>query len=515
MSTVITKRDYNEWQDFCKQVQSSSSVTFNESESVKNARIKRALADYNYFVKTYFKIYADADCADFHIDFANQCLKDPDFFGVAEWPREHAKSVHLTIIIPMWLIAHKQLTGMLLMGKNEDDACNLLSDIQAQLVSNELFSNDFGEQYNFGTWTEGDFTTKDGIRFLAFGRDQSPRGAREGEKRPNYGVVDDVDDDDIVHNPKRVDKVVKKILGAMFFALSIKGARFAMGGNRIHFNSILANIVGDTKPGAKKRDGLYHSKVKAIENGKPAWHQRYSLTELMRKIQKAGPVMAKQEFFHETDIEGKIFKNKYWRWAKLPHLAKMDVIIGYFDPSFENSQTSDFKAASVWGQDRFKRYCISRYTRRSELEDVFEWMIKFEKSLPLGVGIIWYMEKQFYTRPVKKALARAKKKHKYPLSVLTDERRKPGKYTRIVRMEPEYSSGNVIYNVEMENDPDMVEGNLQLKGIEPGYNTPDDAPDADEGAWYYLDQFVVSDDDDWGDDALGMGGHERDEDNHY
>ncbi|MDN4015266.1 hypothetical protein QX233_22720, partial [Chryseobacterium gambrini] len=88
-------------------------------------------------------------------------------------------------------------------------------------------AHDFGEQYNFGSWEDGDFTTKEGIRFLAFGRDQSPRGARENEKRPNYGVVDDVDDDDIVHNPKRVDKVVKKILGAMYFALSIKGARFA------------------------------------------------------------------------------------------------------------------------------------------------------------------------------------------------------------------------------------------------------------------------------------------------
>lgn len=514
-TVTITKRDYNEWLEFCDQVQNSTSVAFNDTEDTQKARIKKALADYRYFVSTYFEKWADSDCADFHVDFANECLRDPNFFGVAEWPREHAKSMHLTIFIPLWLIAHGELTGMLLMGKNEDDACNLLSDVQAQLQFNKLFAHDFGEQFNFGTWQDGDFTTKDGIRFLAFGRDQSPRGAREGEKRPNYGVVDDVDDDDIVHNPKRVDRVVKKILGAMYFALSIKGARFAMGGNRIHHNSILANVVGDTKPGAKKREGLYHSKIKAIENGKPAWWQRYSLQELLRKIQRAGPVMAKQEFFHETDIEGKIFKNKYFRWAKLPHLSKMDIIIGYFDPSFENNPTSDFKAASLWGQDRFKRYCIKRFTRRCELEDVFEWMIKVEKSMPPGVGIIWYMEKQFYTRPVKKALARARKKFKYPLSVLTDERIKPNKYTRMVRMEPEYSSGNVIYNVEEENDPDMVEGNLQLKGIEPGYKTPDDAPDADEGAWYYLDQFVVSDSEDWDDDSLGMGRHERNNDNAY
>ncbi len=112
MSAItITKRDYNEWLEFCSQVQNSAAVAFNDTEKTQKLRIKRALTDYNFFVKTYFELYADADCADFHIDFANACLADPNFFGVAEWAREHAKSVHLTIIIPMWLIAHKQLTG--------------------------------------------------------------------------------------------------------------------------------------------------------------------------------------------------------------------------------------------------------------------------------------------------------------------------------------------------------------------------------------------------------------------
>ncbi|MEO2080616.1 MAG: hypothetical protein ABGW88_13730 [Leeuwenhoekiella sp.] len=504
---AITKRDYQEWIEFCGQVQNSTSVAFNEPEDVTEKRKKECLKDYNKFVKTYYPLYADADCADFHVKFANRCLKDNNFFGVAEWPREHAKSVHLTIIIPMWLIAHGKLTGMLLMGKNDTDACNLLSDVQAQLQYNELFAHDFGEQYNYGSWEDGDFTTKGGIRFKALGRGQSPRGARKNEKRPNYGVIDDIDDDEIVNNPKRVDKVVKNILGAFYFALSIKGARVCMGGNRIHQNSILANIVGDTKPGAKKRKGVYHSKVKALTNiiknaegeiisADVAWYQRYTLEEIVKKMDTAGPVLAAQEFFHETAIEGKIFKNKYFKFAKLPHLKQMHVIIGYFDPSFENSQTSDFKAISVWGLRAEKRYGIKRFTRRCEIEDAFTWMIRYEKSLPLGVSIIWYMEQQFITTPIKNALKRVCKRERYNLSVITDTRNKPGKYTRMVRMEPEYASGNVVFNVDEENDPDMVEGNNQVKGIEPGYKSPDDAPDSDEGAWFYLDQhqFLAQDD---------------------
>ncbi|RWX03371.1 hypothetical protein [Flavobacterium cerinum] len=523
---IITKRDYNEWLVFCQTVQNSTAVNLFEPADVQEARKKRALKDYNYFVKEYYPTYADADCADWQIEFANECLKDPNFFGIAEWPREHAKSVHITIIIPMWLIAHGELTGMILMGKNENDACNLLSDVQAQLQFNELFAHDFGVQYNFGSWTDGDFTTKDGIRFLAIGRDQTPRGARKGEKRPNYGVIDDIDDDEIVHNQKRVGKIVKRILGAFYFALSIKGARLCMGGNRIHSQSILAHIVGDTKPGAKKRPGIFHSKVKALTDikydamgniisAKVAWWQRYSLEEIVRKINKAGPVLAKQEFFHETEIEGKLFLNRYFKFVTLPKLRRMQVIIGYFDPSFENSVTSDFKAVSVWGLLNEKRYCIKRYTRRSELEDVFQWMINFEKKLPAGVAVIWYVEKQFFTRPIKLALARIKRKNgNYPLNVIEDDRNKPNKFSRIVKMTPEYAAGNVYYNIDEENDPDMVEGNMQVRGIEPGYNTPDDAPDSDEGGWFYLDQHLSMPAEDM-EGSANIGKRERNENNAY
>lgn len=505
MAEVITKRDYKEWLQFCDQVQNSTGVQLNESEKVQKARIKQGLRSYRFFVKTYFPLYADADCADFHVTAANKILKDKNILAVLEWAREHAKSVHATIIIPMWLIAHGELTGMILMGKNNDDACNLLSDIQAQLQYNELFAHDFGEQYNFGSWEDGDFTTKQGIRFLAVGRNQSPRGARKNEKRPNYAVIDDVDDDEIVQNPKRVEKVVRNIMGALYFALSIKGARMVIAGNRIHHNSILANIVGDTKRGGKKREGVWHSKVVAIKNivrdtmgniigGVPAWKERYTLKELIIKIKKAGAVLSKQEFFHETEIEGKIFKNHLFKWARVPRLKKMEVIIGYFDPSFVNSQTSDFKAIRVWGLYNNKKWCIKSFVRRCELEQAFRWMVQTEKQLPSGVRIIWYIEKQFINTNVRRARRKVEKELNYKLNIIEDGRNKPNKYTRMVRMEPDYSAGDVYYNIEEKDDPDMIEGNLQLKGIEPGYKSPDDSPDADEGAWFYLDKHIVAND---------------------
>lgn len=500
MRASINKRDYQDWLRFCDDVQNSTEVPFKESEKSQNERKQQALKDYGFFVKTYFPIYASADCGYFHLNAAKKIVKDPNIFAVLEWPREHAKSVHANVLIPLWLMAHGELTGMILMGKNEDDACNLLSDIQAQIQFNRLYAYDFGEGYNQGSWETGDFSTLKGIRFLALGRDQSPRGARKNEKRPNYAVIDDIDDDEIVHNQKRVKKIVDRILGALYFALSIKGARMVVAGNRIHAQSILAHIVGDIKPGAKKREGLYHSLVYATEDdrhnkcyiengGKPAWKERYTVEEIKRKLKTAGIVLGRREFYHENVVEGDIFLNEYFKFKKFPRLRQYSVIIGYFDPSFENKPTSDFKAVRVWGLWKDEYHCLKSFVRRTGLVNAFLWMGWFESQLPSGVGIIWYVERQFFNRPVQDAIAEAEKVLGRKLNVITDTRDKENKYVRMVKMEPKYSSGKVFFNIEEEHDPDMIEGNNQVKGIGPGYHSPDDAPDADEGAWFKLSAY--------------------------
>jgi hypothetical protein len=125
MADLIKKRDLQEWLMFCEQVQNTTNIPFQEDEKQQNIRIAKALADYNFFVKTYFPLYADADCGYFHKAAANHIASDPNCFAILEWPREHAKSVHANILIPMWLMAKGELTGMILMGKNGEDAANL------------------------------------------------------------------------------------------------------------------------------------------------------------------------------------------------------------------------------------------------------------------------------------------------------------------------------------------------------------------------------------------------------
>lgn len=184
--------------------ESSADTPLNETRQQKQRRVEKLLASYADFVAYYFSHWATARCGQFHIQAANRLLSQPSIMAVMEWARAHAKSTHFNVMIPMWIKARGAMKVMVLVGKNEKNAATLLGDLQAELENNQKYLHDFGEQVKYGSWEEGRFATKDGCGFFALGRGQSPRGLRHRQHRPDYIVMDDVDDDELCRNPDRV-----------------------------------------------------------------------------------------------------------------------------------------------------------------------------------------------------------------------------------------------------------------------------------------------------------------------
>jgi phage terminase large subunit-like protein len=105
--------------------------------------------------------------------------------------------------------------------------------------------------------------------------------------------------------------------------------------------------------------------------------------------------------------------------------------------------------------------------------------------------IHWRVEEQFWNDPLKAALKEVELEFKKPLNIVISPKPKLKKFDRLMSMHPYYQNGRVYYDDAEFANNDMQEGINQLKGIEPGYNTHDDSPDADEQAISYLSQFVV------------------------
>jgi phage terminase large subunit-like protein len=341
---------------------------------------------------------------------------------------------------------------------------------------------------------EGSFITKDEVFFYAKGRGQSPRGIRYKNKRPNLGIADDMDDDEIVNNQHRVIKVVKWLLSAFVGALALKQSRFIMVGNRIHPKGILAHMVGDTEPGQPKRKGLYHSKIFATQNGEmdgePTWWQNFTKAVLQARFEFMGTIEALKEFFHKYVLEGKRFKNEWIHWGKIPDLKDMDAMVCYFDPSYKSTHTSDYKAVRFWGKKGVKRYLIKSFVRQTTITQAVKWMYDLYEEIPdkIKPEVQFWMEDVFLQDQFYEAFETEGEIRGYFLPIRGDKRDKPDKFARIESMTPMYERGHVIWNEEERSSPDAQNGLIQYMGFEKGSPINDDAPDADEGAHYKLNK---------------------------
>jgi predicted phage terminase large subunit-like protein len=486
-------RLYQEWQALLVKIRNSTaSVILNESTEEKLKRKKMLSTDFVKFCTYYFPHYLDSDFGWFHKKAAKEIEEDKNVFIVLEWAREHAKSVFADIFIPLYLYARNEFTGMVVVSANEDKASTLLSDVQAELVANERWKHDYGELAQFGDWSEGKFSTSDGIGFWAFGRGQSPRGIRKAEKRPNYAVVDDIDDKVIVRNDERVRQTVDWILEDLYGALSIKGARLVIAGNRIHKNAILSHLVGDIEPEDPKRPGIKHIKVFAIENpkthiaadpphGVPAWKERYSLKELTDKMEKMGYRASRREYFHEHHEEGHVFKNEWIKWDKVLNSKNYDSLIVYCDPSFKSGKDNDFKAIITIGKRGKYIDILDAWVRQTTTKamvtkfyDLYDWLENSSR---------YYIEANMLQELLLDEFDNEADIRGYYMPIRGDKRNKPDKYVRIENLTPLFERGLVILNEAKRKDSDMQTFVQQLLGFPFAH---DDAPDALEGGIFLI-----------------------------
>lgn len=489
----MTKAELNEaierWKKHCETVQNATVVNFSETPKEQKARIKKLRNDYAAFVDYYFPHWTinpetgkTTPCADFHVEAANKIKKERNLKAAFKWHRGGAKSTNMDVFTPMWLNAQevKQIHVMVLVGKSEDNAIILLSDIQAELQYNQRYIHDFGEQYNSGSWETGKFVTKDGTAYFARGRGQSPRGLRYRSHRPDYIVIDDLDDDELCESPARVTRLTNWVKEALFGALDGGRGRFIMVGNLISKNSVLANIAATP--------GVHVSQVNIWDkNGNVSWAAKWTPEEVRAIEAFQGYRSFQKEYMNNPITEGAIFRNDWIKWGKLPHLKAFDDLVLYIDPSFKGTTKNDYKAAKLWGKIGTRLYHIKAFVRQCSVAEMVRWLYDlYEWSQDQGIAIKWYMEANFMQDTILDEFNREGELRGYQLPISGDKRKKPDKFQRIEAISPLWERGFVIYNEDEKDDPDMLAGIDQTLAFEKGMRGHDDAPDADEGAIWYL-----------------------------
>lgn len=483
-----------------QRIRKSTTIDVNETAQEKSERIARLEKDYVAWFEYYFPKFAKYKCAWFHRKLAELIIKNKRIKALARWFRSAAKSVHINMGIPLFLYLVKdELHFMLLIGETAPKAQKLLSGIQAQLQYNERLKNDYGEKFQQGSWADGDFTTTDGVRFMALGFGQSPRGEREGEERPDYITVDDIDNRRHVNNDRLMEDAVNYITEDVWGCFENSDdavRRFVYANNDFHKNSITHRLaeyfltaIKRAEMNGEKSDFVVMTvnAVKDLNTFEPEWPEKTS-AEYWRKVYRDTPYRSFLREFMNTHVEdGAVFRHEDVLYGAVLDLSRYDALVFYGDLSYKDA--GDYKAMILCGKIKREFHIIYTFLDRVSRTRVARWLYELYEKKHLERYCIKYLIEglfamdEFVTDFDLEGDIRG-----YYIPVVADKRGKENKFFRIESMSGFFERHNVIFNEAERGNPHQVTLIDQFLAFCKGSKANDDGPDAVHGAFAELNK---------------------------
>lgn len=196
-----------------------------------------------------------------------------------------------------------------------------------------------------------------------------------------------------------------------------------------------------------------------------------------------------REMMNNPITEGSVFKRDWIKWIDPLPLRKYDYLVCYCDPSFKGSNKNDYKAIKLWGKTGTDLHHLAAFVRQCSVAEMVRWFYDlYERIRDANAVCEFYIEANFLQDILLDEFTREGNERGYQLPIRADKRKKPDKFQRIEAVSPLWERGFVFYNTDKCNDPDMLAGLEQTLSFEKGMSGHDDAPDADEGAIYILQQ---------------------------
>ena len=450
------------------------------STASKGERISRARRDYAFFCSTYFPHLATAPSASFHVKAANEILRNKRLRAVYEWARGLAKSSNMSLMIPIWLLlCHKETLSLVLVSKSEEMADRLLSELQGELLTNELLRQDYEEDMKVLSSTDGELLLANGSVLCSCGRGQSPRGIKHRGLRPNYVIIDDIDDDELCRNEARVSLLTDWCNEALFGTMQVGRGRFILVGNRISNRSVLANFAANKT--------YKHTRINIIDrNGKPSWSEAQTIEEIEVLRLEQGERSFQKEYMNNPITEGAVFKAETIQYTKPLPFRRYTRLICYTDPSFKNSSNNDYKATVLVGKTKEGCFHVLKvFAAQESVSTMYEWLYSI-RSYVEDCTVYFYMESNFIQSIHLEEIRKFGEAKGDIIAVRGDSRKKPDKFARIEALEPLFTQGLIYFNQYEKDSAGMQVLIEQLLLFQRGSKVHDDAPDALEGAIFLL-----------------------------
>lgn len=209
-----------------------------------NVRKKLAYDSHLLFFSIYFSHYIKYAFAPFHYKmFENTEEKNVQMVALTAF-RDSGKSTIYTTSFPIWAIVgtHKK-HHVVIASQTQAQAKKHLLNVRKELEDNYLLKNDIGPFKEESTnWTSDTLVlSKYNAKITAISTEQSIRGARYGEYRPDLIICDDVEDSNSVKTMEQRDKTWEWFNNEIV-TLGSKNLKIIVVGNLLHEDSLIMRL---------------------------------------------------------------------------------------------------------------------------------------------------------------------------------------------------------------------------------------------------------------------------------
>lgn len=241
-----------------------------------------------YFFHFYFAHYVRYPTAPFHREIFDLSEDESrgNFFIVAF--RGSSKSTILTTSYPIWAILGKQQKKfVLILCQTMGQAKQHMMNLRSELESNALLKSDLGPFKEVADeWGMVSLVfSKSGARITVASSEQSIRGLRHKQHRPDLIIGDDVEDIASTKTREGRNKTHQWLTSEVIPA-GDRGTRLVIVGNLLHEDSLLMRIKEDIEKGVIK--GIFKA-YPLIRNDEIFWPGKYpNLEAIEEERMKAG-----------------------------------------------------------------------------------------------------------------------------------------------------------------------------------------------------------------------------------
>lgn len=327
------------------------------NKMIKDRKVRTGITTEShwYFFHFYFAHYVKYPIAPFHEEIFQITEDEKIKLAVIVAFRGSAKSTLISTSYVLWSILGKQQKKfVVLCGQTEQKARQYLLNIKNELLHNELLRKDLGpfeeERNNLGNATAL-IIKRLKVKIMISSVEQSIRGMRYSENRPDLIILDDVEDINSVKTRAGRNKVFDWLTGEIIPAGSEKTRIIAVG-NLLHEDSLLKRLQKRIEGGEMKyMNGVYREYPIIDDQSNPLWLGKYPNQESIELEQEKtmNDIAWHREYLLKIiSSDEQIVKNEWIHFYKeLPFDLNVKQIFIGVDLAISEENTADYTAMVV------------------------------------------------------------------------------------------------------------------------------------------------------------------------